>query len=49
MIDDTHVRLTDIFFTETGEWKLARFQVDYSGDTQPAIIDVDMNGQEACG
>lgn len=48
MIDDTHVRLTDIFFTETGEWKLARFQVDYSGDTQPAIIDVDMNGQEAC-
>lgn len=50
MIDDTHVRMTDEYvFVETGAFVHIGFDVSYSGDTQPEIVAVDLNGQNACG
>ncbi|KAK8387181.1 hypothetical protein O3P69_018084 [Scylla paramamosain] len=49
MMDDTHVRMTDEYlFVETGAFVHFSFEVFHSGDTQPEVIAVDLNGQDAC-
>ncbi|XP_063866890.1 endoglucanase E-4-like [Scylla paramamosain] len=49
MMDDMHVRMTDEYhFVETGVFVHFSFEVFHSGDTQPEVIAVDLNGQDAC-
>ncbi|XP_042224636.1 endoglucanase A-like [Homarus americanus] len=46
-VDDTHYRMTNDLFFETGVYVSFHFQVTYT-DTKPNVIAIDMAGQDVC-
>nr|WGC43861.1 GH9-3 [Procambarus clarkii] len=47
-IDDTHFRITNQKFFETGGYVSIHFQAQYDEGTHPNVVSVLLNGQEAC-